>query len=143
MNAVVKQLIESHVEELERSYFGNILLQCPHDYLPDLLDTLYQANLSPPKQFQPYITLVEYFSHQYKGGRTEQVSVMPDSEEYTFMFPHAQFIWEELQRDLTSTFLKYDVSLSIRANYNGRGIETYVQVRLREQQSPIIPFYGD
>lgn len=140
MNTVVKHLIESYIDELERNEFGNIIMRCPHDDLPDLLDALLDADLSPSSRFQPYVNLVSYFAKQYGGGVTHEIRVEDNFEEYTFKFRHAKFRWKEIEEDLVLLFPKHDVQVAVDTSFNGGYIEAYVKVRLHNYPSPLIPF---
>ena len=140
MNIVVKQLIELYIDDLERNYFGNIIMQCPHDDLPDLLHALHDADLSPSSRFQPYVNLVSYFAKQYRGGVTHELYVEDNLEEYTFKFRHAKFHWKELEEDLVLLFPQHDVRVVVDTSFNGGYIESYVKVSLRNYPSPLIPF---
>lgn len=132
MTTVVKQLIESHIDELENGMFTNIVTMCPHDYLFELIDTLHDSDLAVPSTFQSYVYLVQCFANWYSGGRTVEIGFEDSTHIVTFMFKHVKFDYAELQNYLNSKFPDHYVKVrNIKTTYN-HVIETYVTVSLQQ-----------
>ena len=133
MTTVVKQLIESHIDELENGIFTNIVTMCPHDYLFELIDTLQDSNLPVPSTFQSYVYLVQCFANWYSGGRTVEIGFEDSTNIVTFLFKHAKFDYKELQNYLNSKFPDHYVQvINIKTNYIYGTIEVYVTVSLQQ-----------
>lgn len=74
MTDIIRSLLKQHKEEIENNYFEGVIVDCPPEFMQELLDVFYAANIYISKSImKPYAEACCYLAEVYDSVKLSQL----------------------------------------------------------------------
>ena len=88
MNPLLKQHIETYIDDIDRHNLITSIIYCPLDVMSEYLDTLRMIDEPIPGHLVPFTRISCYLASQFEGGHMYNMTMRGIGDEtYTFDFP--------------------------------------------------------
>ena len=137
MNPVLKQHIETYINDIDRHNLINSILYCPLEVMSDYLDILRMIDEPIPGHLIPYTRISCYLASQFEGGDMYNMTIRSIGDEtYEFKFPFSNIDYIQMRKELINCCPYHYVTVDISSNYNNG----YVSIKVSIRNIPTVMF---
>lgn len=118
MNPILKQHIESCIDDIERGELTNSIMYCPLDVISDYLDILRMIDEVIPGHLIPYTRISCCLASFLKGGNMCDATLRSVGDEtYEFKFPVCNIDFVLLRQELNNCCPYHYVTVDLATDY--------------------------
>ena len=129
MNPLLKQHIETYIDDIEKGNLTNSIIYCPLDIMSDYLDTLRMIDEVIPGHLIPYTQICCYLASVLEGGCLVNMHFRSAGDEtYEFLFPYSNIDTKQLNSGISNSCPCHYVHNHFSMDYSNKQLTIKVSI---------------
>ena len=129
MNPLLKQHIETYIDDIEKGNLLNSIIYCPLDIMSDYLDALRMIDEVIPGHLIPFTHISCYLASFLKGGHIDNITVRSIGDEtYEYKFPFSNIDYVQMRKGLADCCPCHYVTVDMDSAYNNGFVSIKVSI---------------